>query len=123
MALHKAGLQPWGRSHMFRDTHYGRREESPRRFPEEMEPWLSLFERPDFQLMSEGAELSSCEKILKFGHWRWHSAHDLVSPDAGKHHAISLRRQTGSDLWRGAAVGAGSWHKPIVGRFGPWIKR
>src|ERR1700683_260036 len=104
MALHKAGLQPWGRAHVFCDTHESGREESTGRFPERMEQGLSLFQRPDFQLMSEGAELCSCEKILKFGCWCGHTAHDFVAPDARKYDAISLRGNTHPDLRRSAAV-------------------
>src|SRR5208282_1701892 len=123
MALRKAGLQPWGWPHVFRNTYESGREESTGGFPEQMEPGLSLFQRPDFQLMSEVTELCSCEKILKFGHRCWHAAHDFVATDAGKHDAISLRGHTHPDLRRSAAIVAGSWHKAAVRRFGRWFRR
>jgi len=91
MALHKARLQPWGCAHVFCDTHKAERKEFTGSFPEEMDPRLSLLQRPGFQLMSEGAELCSCQKILKFGHRGWHTAHDLVATDTGEHDAIPLR--------------------------------
>src|ERR1700723_491236 len=118
MALHKAGLQPWSRAHVFRDTYERGREESTGGFPEQMEPGLSLFQRPDFQLMSESAELYSCKKILKFRRGGGHTAHDFVASDAGKHDAISLRGHTDPEVRRSAAIVAGSWHKAAMSRFG-----
>src|ERR1700684_140924 len=123
MALHKGGAEPWGRMHVFRDTHEGEREESTGGFPEQMEPGLSFFQRPDFQLMSESAELRSCKKILKFGHRGGHTAHDLVAADAGKHDAISLRGHTHPEVQRSAAIIAGCWHKTGVSRIGRWFSR
>src|SRR5580692_4616980 len=73
--------------------------------------------------MSEGAELCSCEKILKFGRRCGHTAHDFVATDAGKHDAISLRGHTHPNLRRSAAIVARSWHKAAVRRFGRWFRR
>src|ERR1700679_3359801 len=118
MAFHKAGLQPWGRTHVFRDTHEGGREESTGGFPEQMEPGPSLFQRPDFQLTSESAELRSCKKILKLGRGGGHTAHDFVAPDAGKHDAISLRGHAHPEVRSSSSIVAGSWHKAGMNRLG-----
>src|SRR5271157_1628001 len=114
MALRKAGPQPWGRAHVFRHTHEGGREESTGGFPEQMEPGLSFFQRPEFQLMGEDAELCSCEKIFKFGRGCGHTAHHFVATDPGKHNAISLRSHTHPEVRRSAAIVAGSRHKAAV---------
>src|SRR5712664_146004 len=109
MALSEVRVKPWSRAHAFRDTHERGREKSTGGFPEQMEPGLSLFQCPDFQLVSKGTELCSCEKILKFRRGRGHTAHDFVTTNAGKHDAIILRGHTHPDLWRSAAIIAGSW--------------
>src|SRR5256886_8293864 len=89
--LHIVGLQPRNRPHVFRDANEPGRKESPRRFPEQMEPWLSFFQRPYFQLMSEPPELCSCEKIFEFRCRCRHATHSLVATHAGEHDAIPLR--------------------------------
>ena len=50
---------------------------------------IALLEReaPDAVAFQE----LSCEKILEFRCGRWHTTHDLVATDAGKHNAIPLR--------------------------------
>src|SRR5882762_10054571 len=98
MPLDKIRLQPGSRPHVFLDTHEPGRKESPRRFPEEMEPWLSFFQCPYFQLMSEHMELCSGEKISQLRYRRWHATHSLVATDAGKDDAIPLRGQAHPDL-------------------------
>ena len=85
--------------------------------PEQMEPGLSFFERPDLQLVSEDAELCRCKKILKFRRGRRHTAHDLVATNAGKHDTIALRGRHSADLRRSAAIVAGSWYEAAVRRF------
>src|ERR1700733_5068264 len=72
--------------------------------------------------MSEPAELSSCEKSLKFGRRGGHTAHDLVTTDSGEHRTISLRGHTHSNLRRCAAIVTGSWHKATVSTFGWWFR-
>src|SRR5439155_21746368 len=118
IAPHKIDLQPGDRPHVFRDTHKRGGEESSGGLPEQMEPRLSFFQRPDFQLMSEGSEFCSCEKIFKFWCGCWHTTHDLVATDAGKHDATPLGGQAHPDLRRRLAIVAGSLYKAITRRFG-----
>src|SRR5713226_9088961 len=117
MVPHKMGLQPRSRSHVFRNTHECGRKKSPGGLPEQMEPRLSFFQCPDFQFMSERAELCSCEKIFEFRCGCWHSTHDLVAADAGKHDAIPLRGQAHPELRGRAAIVAGGRHKEAVWSF------
>src|SRR5713101_835646 len=123
MALHKVGLQPWGRPQVFRDTHKRGGEESPHGFKEKMEPRLSFFECPDFQLMSQGPEPCSREKVFEFRYGRWHATHSLVATNAGKHDPIALRGQAHPDLRGSAAIVAKARHKTVARRFGRWFGR
>src|SRR6266404_1987612 len=56
-----------------------------------MKPRFSLVERPDFQLVRERSEVTSCEKIFEFRYRRRYAAGDFVTADAGEHDANSLR--------------------------------
>src|SRR6266404_3991830 len=65
-----------------------------------MKPWLPFVQGPQFQLMRERTELCSCEKVGKLRRRRWHATRDLVTSDAGKDDAISLRNHACGELCR-----------------------
>src|SRR6266404_1709352 len=121
MVLHKIGPQPRSRPHVFWNTHERGRKKSRGGLPEQMEPRLSFFQCPDFEFMSERAELSSCEKIFEFLCRRRYAPHSLVATDAGEHDMIPLRGQAHLDLPGSAAIVAGSRHKAAARRFGSWF--
>src|ERR1700720_4329878 len=61
--------------------------------------------------------MTSCEVIFEFWGGRRHAAGDLITPDAGEHDAISLRRHACCELAAGlvgkTAAGAWSHHKVV----------
>src|SRR5260370_33388219 len=86
-----------------------------------MKPRLSLIQSPRLQLMSQGREITACEKIFEFRCGCWDTSHDLVASSAGKHDAMSSRNQPGCELPAHligeAATGARRRHKPFTPQF------
>jgi hypothetical protein len=58
-----------------------------------MEPWLSLIERPDLELMRELSEFGPSGQVGEFRRRDGHAAEHFVSAETREKHAVALLSQ------------------------------
>src|SRR5207248_3119072 len=92
-------------------------EENPWQPPRTSESRAFSAAAPIFELLSQGAEASSREKVLELRCGSRHSARNLVAADTCEQNAVSLCGQAFGHLRRGSAIVAGSRHKAFFWRF------
>src|SRR5271155_1886747 len=84
-----------------------------------MEPWLSLLERPDLELMRELSKFGPSGQVGEFRRRDGHAAEHFVSAETREKHAVALLRQKRVQLrlgWRRFTLRGGEY--PESPRFG-----